>query len=236
MSFVNGGGVLKNIKRKKSKSISKKGTKSKKCTKSKKSTKSKKGKKGKKVVIGNNKKTNAQLKELNELENYILNRRNIEQQIYKQQMISNAKLNKRDTPAIIITPPKKKSKSKKPIKVTTIKAKNTPYLSSPRRLSSTASPRRSSTTMLPRRSSTVTQQTPINTISRNDITNIDSEIQSSSLRPPSYPSSPPPSYHSSPPPSYNLEDISPTIKKMSMVNYDDKNALSYRNEDLSYRD
>ena len=178
------------------------------------------------------------------MENYVLNRRNIEQELYKQQLISNAKLNKRDTPAIIITPPKKKSKSKKPIKVTTIKAKNTPYLSSPgrssttisHRRSSTMSPRRSSTTVSPRRSSTVTQQTPINTISRNDITNIDSEIQSSSLRPPSYPSSPPPSYHSSPPPSYNLEDISPTIKKMSMVNYDDKNALSYRNEDLSYRD
>jgi len=82
----------------------------------------------------------------------------------------------------------------------------------------------------------ISQQPSINTISTNDITNIDSEIQSSSLRPPSYHSSSPPSYHSSPPPSYNVEDVNPTIKKMSMVNYDDKNALSYRNEDLSYRD
>ena len=96
------------------------------------------------------------------------------------------------------------------------------------RRSSTISPRRSST-ISPRRISTISprmEEPSIDLISDNDISNIDSEIRSSTLPPP---------YNLSPPPAYEMEDALPTIKKMSMVDYDDNDALSYRKEDLSYR-
>ena len=65
-------------------------------------------------------------------------------------------------------------------------------------------------------------------ISTDDISNIDSEIRSSTLNPPSY--------YESPPPAYQIEDAEPTMKKMSMVDYEDTDALSYTDEDLNYRD
>jgi hypothetical protein len=65
-------------------------------------------------------------------------------------------------------------------------------------------------------------------ISTDDISNIDSEIRSSTLNPPSY--------YESPPPAYQNEDAEPTMKKMSMVDYEDTDALSYTDEDLNYRD
>jgi hypothetical protein len=228
MSFVNGGSGVKKSKKtkksKKSKSIAKKvkkthkktktqktkrqktkskpkarsKTKTKTKTKTQRSKSKKKSKKNnmkrkhKRVVIGNSKNTNAQLNELNELENNILNRRNIEQQIYKDQMRSNMKLNKKDTP----------------LKMTSIKRKNSIVpLAVPMIASS------------------------INKISIGDISNIDSEIRASTLLPPS-------SYDSlSPPPAYEIDEAEPTIKQMSMMDDDDEaNALSYRNEDLNYRD
>jgi hypothetical protein len=230
MSFVNGGsGVKKTKKTKKSKSNAKKVKKTNKKTKTQKTkrqrtkrqktktqktkskpksrsktrskakTKSKKKskknnmkRKHKRVVIGNSKNTNAQLNELNELENNILKRRNIEQQIYKDQMRSNMKLNKKYTP----------------LKMTSIKRKNSIVpLAVPMIASS------------------------INKISIGDISNIDSEIRASTLLPPS-------SYDSlSPQPAYEIDDAEPTIKQMSMMDDDDEaNALSYRNEDLNYRD
>jgi hypothetical protein len=64
--------------------------------------------------------------------------------------------------------------------------------------------------------------------SADDISNIDSEIRSSTLNPPSY--------YESPPPAYQIEDAEPTMKKMSMVDYEDTDALSYTDEDLNYRD
>ena len=73
-------------------------------------------------------------------------------------------------------------------------------------------------------------QVPLSTdkISMDDINNIDSEIRSSTLSPPLY--------YESPPPPYQIEDAAPAIKTMSMVDYDDTDALSYTDEDLEYRD
>jgi len=198
------------------------------------------------MLLRNGKNTIMQLKKLNQLEKYVLNRRNIEQQIYKEQMRSNMKLNKINRPIIPLKSKTKigmqlnkrisiKNKPIVPVTLPTMKPRSIkpksmkPIIIKPKSIKP-SSVKLSSSSIKPIIASRIIVQEPLSTdkISMDDINNIDSEIRSSTLSPPLY--------YESPPPPYQIEDAAPAIKTMSMVDYDDTDALSYTDEDLEYRD